>query len=165
MHIPKHFALSELIPPQLFNQRNGDPILWLVLDERLLITLDRLRERYGRMIINNWRAGGVRRESGLREMSSTTGAPLSQHRFGRAADVLFMAVGNGDAHSPEIVREDMRSLGLFDRDMRHSNDPRLRPFKYINRVEWYANGVPITWFHFDIGNQRNANGGIRIVNV
>lgn len=162
MYIPKYFAIHELIGPNLYNQYNGASSLWLALDERMLRTLDLLRSKYGRMIVNNWRSGGPRKESGLREMGTSTGAALSQHKFGRAADVLFMET---ESVTPESVRKEMKALGVFDSDMRESENPDVAPFRFINRVEWYANGSAITWFHFDVGNDRAVSGGIRIVNA
>lgn len=160
MYIPKYFKTHELVGPTLYAKYNGAPILWLAIDERVLKTLDALREEYGPMIVNNWKTGGPRKESGLREMDSKTGAQLSQHKFGRAADVLFTKV------SAEEVRQEMKALKLFDSDERlGTQSKRKQAFFFINCVEWYQDGKPISWFHFDVRNDRAETGGIRIVNV
>jgi len=160
MYIPKNFAIHELVGPDLFNKYSVTTTLWLAFDQYALMALQALRERYGSIIVNNWKSGGTRKESGLREMTTTTGAALSQHKFGRAFDILFM--GNV---TPEQVRQEMKSLDLFDRDCRQETDPKYRTFDYINCIEWYDNGKPISWFHFDTRNDRGPNNSIKVVNV
>lgn len=71
------------------------------MDERLLITLDRLRERYGSMTVNNWYWGKDREWSGLRTRGSPYFSDFSQHTFGRAADCLFRN------HTAEQVGQDI----------------------------------------------------------
>jgi len=50
MHICKHFKIQELVPPAVFDARGERA--WELLDERMLITLDKLRERYGPVTVN-----------------------------------------------------------------------------------------------------------------
>lgn len=81
---------------------------WLILmDERLLMTIDAMREHYKRAItINNWYTGGSFRNRGFRPMTGNVGAKYSQHRFGRAVDLDVYGI------PAEQVRNDIRS-GLF----------------------------------------------------
>ena len=51
MYRCNHFAIHELVPRNIFKDRGEKA--WELLDDRLLITLDRLRERYGPMTVNN----------------------------------------------------------------------------------------------------------------
>jgi hypothetical protein len=95
----KHFSIHELVPPNTFKQRAEKA--WELLDERLLITLDRLRERYGPMTVNNYYWGKDREWSGLRTKESPYYSPYSQHSFGRAADCLFKNI------SAEVVRKEI----------------------------------------------------------
>jgi len=46
-----HFKIQELVSPGVYKDR-GDKA-WELLDDRLLMTLDKLRERYGPIIVNN----------------------------------------------------------------------------------------------------------------
>lgn len=86
MYKCKNFTIEELVPPDVL-QDIGEELCWGLLDERLLVTIDALREVYGPMTINNWHIGGNRRQCGFRN-DEGTGAKYSQHRFGRAADLL-----------------------------------------------------------------------------
>ncbi|MBW1841810.1 MAG: hypothetical protein JRI75_08440 [Deltaproteobacteria bacterium] len=127
MHKCKHFAIHELVPRSVFEDRGEKA--WELLDDRLLITLDRLRERYGSITVNNWYWGKEREWSGLRTKESPFYSPYSQHTFGRATDCLFSKV------SVEEVRQDILAM---------SNDPT---FEMIGSVE-----LGVSWLHFDVRN-------------
>ncbi|MEJ2648767.1 MAG: hypothetical protein P8016_10210 [Sedimentisphaerales bacterium] len=83
----KHLAIYELVPPTVFNEKHEKA--WELFDERLLITRDKLREKYGKITVNNYYLGRDREWSGLRTTDSPYYSPFSQHTFGRAADCLF----------------------------------------------------------------------------
>jgi len=127
MYKCKHFAIHELVPPKVFDSRGEKA--WELLDERLLITLDGLRKRYGSMTVNNYHWGKDREWSGLRTSDSPYYSPFSQHTFGRAADCLFAK------KSAEEVRQDIFA---------NPSDPI---FKLIGSVE-----LGVSWLHFDIRN-------------
>lgn len=127
MYKPTHFAIHELVPPAVFKERVEKA--WELLDDRLLITLDRLRERYGPMTINNYYWGGNREWSGLRTPDSPYGSQYSQHRFGRAADSLFKNV------SADEVRRDILAF------------PGSWHFHMIGSVE-----LGVSWLHIDTRN-------------
>lgn len=55
MYKCSHFKIQELVPPAIFEARGEKA--WELLDERLLITLDRLRDRFGPITVNNWHSG------------------------------------------------------------------------------------------------------------
>jgi len=122
-----HFAIHELVPPQVFAARGEKA--WELLDERLLITLDRLRTRFGPMTVNNYYWGHEREWSGLRTPDSPFYSPFSQHTFGRAADCLF------SKKSAEEVRQEI---------LAHPADP---DFALIGSVE-----LGTAWLHFDVRN-------------
>ena len=82
---PRYFGLEELVAPEIFKARGERA--WVLLDVYALVTLDQLRERFGKMTVNDWHWGGKFKDSGLRHESSTTGKWWSQHRFGRAFDI------------------------------------------------------------------------------
>ena len=83
----RHFAIHELVPSRVFTERGEKA--WELLDDRLLIAIDFLRDEFGQMTINNYFWGGNRQWSGLRTADSHYYSPYSQHSFGRAVDVLF----------------------------------------------------------------------------
>jgi len=98
-YTPKHFKAHELVPPDVYKDR-GEKALELI-DVRILITADTLRNYWGAMTINDWYWGGKRVASGLRTPDSPHYKPYSQHTFGRALDGIFAKV------NAEIVRQDI----------------------------------------------------------
>ena len=127
MYKCNHFSIHELVPPHVFDQRGEKA--WALLDERLLLTLDRLRERFGSMTVNNYYWGKDREWSGLRTKDSPYYSSFSQHTFGRAADCLF------SNRSTEEVRELILS------------NPSDSDFELIGSVE-----LGVSWLHFDVRN-------------
>ena len=127
MYRCNYFAIHELVPRNVFKDRGEKA--WELLDDRLLITLDRLRERYGPMTVNNWYWDKEREWSGLRTKESPFYSPYSQHTFGRAADCLFSKT------SAEQVRQEILSM---------TTDPA---FEWIGSVE-----LGVSWLHFDVSN-------------
>ena len=127
MYKCQYFAIHELVPPQVFKDRGEAG--WDLLDDRLLMTLDWLRERYGPMIVNNWHLGEEREWSGLRTPDSPYYRRDSQHTFGRAADCLLTRT------TAEKVREDI---------LANPNDPE---FRLITSIE-----EDTSWLHFDTRN-------------
>ena len=128
---PKYFQPYELLPEEFYEEQkhHGDK-LWLIFDHRLLVTLDRLRGKYGRATLNDWYWGGGNHARGWRPFNSKVGSFFSQHKFGRAADPKFK-----DATAEEI-REDLRKMKRYPLE-----------FKHIQRVE-----EGVDWFHFDLGH-------------
>lgn len=122
-----HFEIHELVPRHIYKLRGEKA--WQLLDDRLLLTLDLLRERFGNMIVNNWKWGGDREWSGLRTPESPYYSPTSQHTFGRAADIIFKEV------SAAAVRGEI---------LRAVNDPI---FNSIRSIE-----MDVSWLHFDVRN-------------
>ena len=129
IYIPKYFTVEELVPPQVFKDRGQKA--WELIDSRLLATLDRLRDRYGPMTINDYKWGGEREWSGLRTPDSPYYSRYSQHSFGRAADILFKH------HSAEKIRGDL--LDKF---------PELE-YHLITAIE-----MDVSWVHIDVRNTR-----------
>jgi len=122
-----HFIIEELVSPGTFKARGNKA--WQLMDENLLITLDKLREKYGSMTINNWKWNGDREWSGLRTVDSPWFSTYSQHSFGRAADIIFKSV------TAESVRQDI---------LDNPTDPT---FKLINSFE-----EGTSWLHIDVRN-------------
>ena len=129
MYKCKHFVIEELVPPKVFKDRGQKA--WQLLDDRMLMTLDRLREKYGSMTVNNWKWGGDREWSGLRTADSPYYSKYSQHSFGRAADVIFKH------DTAEKVRQDILAK------------PDEFAFEYINSIE-----LGVSWLHFDCRNAK-----------
>lgn len=117
----KYFFIEEFLP------KDVDPKHFRhIMDNRIVWTADRLRERFGKAYINNWLFGGNNQFRGWRPPESTVGATFSQHRFGRALDMTF------EDSTPEEIRKDLRIVGRFG------------AYRYITACE---DGV--SWLHVD----------------
>jgi len=139
MFIPEGFELYELFPPEIF--RSYQPLtLWGVFDDRLKITMDRLRKRYGPMVANDWYWGGANQYRGWRPWDCKIGAELSQHKFGRAIDLKPVK------ESVDKVRADVLA------------DPWNDDFRYITCIE-----MEVPWLHIDTRNRDKAKYGILLV--
>lgn len=126
MYKCKYFKIQELVPPSAYN--NLGEAAWRLLDPRALRSIDLLREKFGPIIINTWHNGGNRQWSGLRTDDCPLGAKYSQHKYGRAFDLVFKEV------KPQKVIDYI--LG------------NPEEFPEITAVE---TGTP-TWVHIDVRN-------------
>ena len=61
---PRHFDLKELACPHIFN-KYGE-VAWQFFDDKLLMTLDLIRDQLGPIYVNNWDMGGEFDERGFR---------------------------------------------------------------------------------------------------
>jgi hypothetical protein len=128
-----------------------NPKIWRLVDERILWTMDAVRDRYGTIIMNDYLWGGNNQYRGYRppiellhktdycrknivrtKFSSLT----SQHCNGRAAD----------SKSRKVTAEEVRA------DIRKNPDARI--WRFVTTVE-----DNISWLHLDCRNwNRNASG-------
>ena len=120
----RHFAIHELVPKKVFEERGEKA--WQLLDDRMLRTIDMLRDRYGSMTINNYFWGKNREWSGLRTPDSPYYSVYSQHTHGTAFDIIFAET------TAESVRQDILA------------NPDAEVFKYITTVE-----LDTSWLHVD----------------
>ena len=130
MYIPQHFGIKELVPKTLYDKykSRGDNFLFqVVFDERLLRLIDVIRNEFGSMTICDWSWGGASNYRGFRPPDCDIGAVLSQHRFGRAVDMIPKNISSGD----------MRKKIL--------EDENSEKWKVIGGLE-----MDITWFHVDV---------------
>jgi hypothetical protein len=80
MYKCNHFSVHELVPRSVFEKRGERA--WQLLDERLLITLDRLRERYGSTTVNN--SG-----TGTRIVNGAACVPKKAHFIAHTASIVL----------------------------------------------------------------------------
>ena len=80
---PRYFRPEELVPPESVKD------WYRFCDYNMLIALDKIRERFGSITINNYLWGGKLKYSGYRPPYCTEGEATSQHRYGRAFDLKF----------------------------------------------------------------------------
>ena len=87
MYKPLHFRIEELVSRTIYNQYKDKA--WAFFDKKLLVTIDQLREFFDvPLIINDWAFSGSREFCGYRSRGCMVGAENSQHRMGRAADII-----------------------------------------------------------------------------
>ena len=123
MYICKHFKLYELLPKSIYKQHRG----WHLFDDRILMTMDKLRSYFGPIVINDWKWGGHNQYRGYRPEGCKIGAKYSQHKYGRAIDFV-----------PVSKRVD------FIRNFIIVNN---REFPHITTVE-----METSWIHIDVRN-------------
>jgi hypothetical protein len=134
---PKHFDLRELVSPDVYMSRGE--AAWELLEPRLLVAGDALREKFGPCTVNNWHLGGNYSQSGFRDPVTGVGARLSQHKRGAALDCKFANA------KPRVV---------FDYVLAHPDE-----FPEITVLE-DVKATP-TWLHVDV---RAASWeGIRVI--
>jgi hypothetical protein len=131
-HIPKYLKLYEVLPRDTYYSLEASGKLdtwgWRLFDPRILWTADRLRTLYGKMLCNTWFWEGQHQFRGWRPGDARVGATYSQHKFGRALDLVF-----------DISVYDIR------RDIKANKWPVM--FQYITCIE---DGVG--WLHIDCRN-------------
>jgi hypothetical protein len=77
---------TELVPPDSYDYCKSKGLNPLILiDARLVKIYGILKGKFPKIYCNNWNVGGAYKQSGYRNDGS--GAPVSQHRFGRALDL------------------------------------------------------------------------------
>ena len=136
MHIPRFFQPQELVPKKVHTLFTVKEHIYRLFDERLLITLDFVRELFtphlaGRgLVCNNWARGGGFHNRGWRPRTSTVGAPMSTHRTGEGCDVC----------SPVMSVSKMIEVLEANRDK--------LPFPI--RVQRLKNGRTPTYLHIDV---------------
>ena len=123
-YIPKYFQPYELLKDKPW-------IIWQLFDPRVLYTGDKIRQFYGKMIANTWYWDGVHQYRGWRPGDCEIGAKYSQHKFGRALDLVPAEV------TAKEIRQDIKLR------------KRGNIFQYITCIE---DGVG--WLHFDTRNYK-----------
>ena len=135
-YISKYFKPEELVGPEIYNKYTNKNDIYNLFDKNLLIIIDLIREwvKYP-LICNNWKIGGPRKESGLRDINSNIGAKKSAHKLGKAVDLICKELTPQEIHK---IIEDNKNL---------------LPCKI--RIEKTSNGKPITWTHIDTNSKSN----------
>lgn len=138
----KYFKIQELVSKQTY-EKYGEKS-WIFLDERLILTLDALREYFNDPItVNNWLWGGNLQQRGLRtncdeivkNKTLKNSLYVSQHCLGKAVDFNVKNHTVKDVY--KVILENPKA------------------FPYIKRIE-NINKTP-TWVHIDIANTENEN--------
>ena len=144
---PKHFKIYELVYPELYNEYVGKDkewILWRRFDKFALVVIDRLREQFGRIIINDWKWGGGLKYSGVRPLV----IPKGEHWSKYTTHVDFNTF---DLHPKNIGIKD-----LYEHIIRNAT-----LYKEITVMEHYS--LTPTWLHISTCNFGDTETSIRII--
>lgn len=136
MKVSKNFTIQEFVSKEIY-ARWGNNSIWFV-DERLIKLVQALRDEFGAITINNDHFN----QSAFREPKSTVGASMSQHRFGRAADLKFVKMSVQEVYDAILKNE------------QHWMNKGLTTLENINHTP--------TWLHVDIRMTNMSK--IKIVN-
>lgn len=141
---PKYFKPQEIFPwsvilAHTYSPQYGDTVIdqkiWRLMDWRILWTMDKIRERFGPTIMNDYLWGGKNQYRGFRSIVELVEinkdlknkfSLTSQHCFGRGAD------SKNPKYSAEEIREDIKK------------HPNLEQLQYITAVE-----ADVDWLHVD----------------
>jgi hypothetical protein len=132
---PKYFKLYELVPSDVYTER-GDRA-WQLLDPRLLYTIDHIRKYFGKMIVNDWYWGGKNQYRVWRPEGLKFGAGYSQHKYGRAADLI----------PTETTTEKIRQYII--------GNPHMDGLEYLTALE-----LEVSWLHVDCRLWDKARHGL-----
>lgn len=110
LHDSRFFHIEELVPESVIDKFGADRSWWYI-DPRAIHGLDILRKEIGKpFIVNNWKSGGDRSQSGLRLPGMSYYKPFSQHSFGRAFDILVD--GMEPKELQEFVKDNYDRFGI-----------------------------------------------------
>lgn len=111
IQLTNNLFLDEYIPKEWYEFFADKPqILIGLIDRRLVLADQALRNHFGPVTINNWWHGGERNESGIRIPEHKHYSRTSQHSFGRASDKIFRDVLASEVRS--YIYKNHLSLGI-----------------------------------------------------
>lgn len=136
MYKPKWFELYELMPPELYtydmmiSEAARERAFATYFDRKLLETIDVVREIIGLpLICNTWFQDGNRKNCGFRSKTCSVGAEDSQHKLGKAVDLICHKM------SAEEMRQKIKE------------NEHLLP--YPIRIE-----AGVNWLHIDVKDRK-----------
>lgn len=138
----KHFKIQELVSKSVYS-KYGEKC-WEFIDEKLIITIDSLRDFFGKPItINNWLWNGNLQQRGLRtntddiviNKTNSGKTYVSQHCLGKAVDLNVKGLESEYVYSSILQNKDK--------------------FPYIKRIE-NIKDTP-TWVHIDVANTNSSD--------
>lgn len=113
--VSKNFFEDEFVYP------GGD---FAKVDPKLVTIAQWLRDQLGKSItINNYATGGQYKESGLRDVNTTTGAKRSAHKEGKAIDIKVSGMSAKDVYEFCLKNSDK----LYELGVREIEDQRFCP--------------------------------------
>ena len=137
MKISNNFTVRELVHPDIVNKL-GEKRAANLVSPHLLVDIERLRNQFGKITINDYEWGGKFKNSGIRTASYYTSwgvmtQSYSTHQWGTTADLKF---SNG-----------IRPTEVYDYILANPEQ-----FSFIVRMENAY--LTKTWLHIECGKYR-----------
>lgn len=129
-YVCDHFCIEELVSPAVYEAK-GDKC-WRWFDSVALKGLDKLREKFGRMTINNWKWGGIYDGRGFHFKGEENRSEFSGHRMWASFDIGF----------EDYTAAEVREILLGSEPTESGVLPSIEGFEEITELEF-----GITWFH------------------
>ena len=130
MYKCEYFAIQELVSPKVYKAK-GDRC-WRWFDPVALKGLDKLREKFGPLTINNWHTGGNRDGSGFHFAGEEKRSEFSGHRMWGSFDII----------PSKLTAKQMRIELLGYEPSNNGVLPSIDGFEEITELETH-----ISWFH------------------
>jgi len=132
MYKCEHFEIEELVSPAVHEARKHKQDWWRFFNPLALKGLDKLRDRYGSITINNWKWGGIYDGRGFHFQGEEKRSEFSGHR----------QWGSFDLSPNEVTAEEMRVDLLGFEPTENGILAPIEGFEEITELEY-----GITWFH------------------
>jgi uncharacterized protein YcbK (DUF882 family) len=107
-NVSKNLNSWEVMPKDMAGKN------WKIfIDEKVVDVFQFLRDRFGSITVNTWKSGGGSQYRGYRPADCGVGAKYSQHKFGRALDLVFNDVECAEVYDWIMNnQEECYSVGL-----------------------------------------------------
>jgi len=110
--VSKSFFADEFLHPKETDISKIDP--------KLIIIAQYIRDMLGKPVtINNYATGGQYKESGLRDINTTTGAKKSAHKIGKAIDIKVKGMTSREVYD-WCLDNQMQLYALGVREIEHN---------------------------------------------
>jgi hypothetical protein len=124
------FDIRELVSPKVYEQKGSK--CWRFFNPVALQGLDKLRNEFGALTINNWHTGGNRDGSGFHFAGEEKRSEFSGHRQWGSFDII----------PHKCTAREMRVHLLGHEPEQNGVLPSIKGFEEITELE-----IGITWFH------------------
>lgn len=140
MYQCKHFKAYELVPRALYELR-GERAIQL-LDKELLVAIDYVREKLGKVTINTWKWGGQFEYRGIRTPECPEYSITSQHPYGKAVDFDVEGMTSDEVNQWLIDNRnapELKGITFIEMGMNWTHMD-TRPTVNDDLVCWWTNG-------------------------
>ena len=147
---PKWFELHELLPPEVYtydmmvSEDARERAFATFFDRKLLETIDVIRDIIGLpLICNTWFIDGNRKNCGFRTQQCSVGVAQSQHKLGKAVDLVCAKMSAEDMRQKIEANKDKLPYPIRIEagcEWLHCDTKEITSNKYKNEKIVYFNG-------------------------